>query len=414
MMKQKYLLYGALLLAIIGIILISGCIDKDRPPQKYPSSSFLHVQGKKVVDENGNEIFLRGFNTGSFNFASYKDGLNNLSEIDVFNDQNFKHFMTERDIKEMRNMGANVLRAHSYLKFWTLETEPYQYDEGFIKTLDDLIDMAYRNGIYVIIVMSDAGHNDFADINVAHYGGNVLWTDNNLRKRVVAAWGYIAKHYANNPGVAGYDIINEPQPPNKQALHSFYSDVIKEIRKHDKKHMIILEHCHFTPNCDEIDWGGTYNDNNLMLQIHVYDDASKRGFYSPSQYRSREELEEDVKELYSHEETKSHPVFVGEFGATWASREIGIRWTKDVVELMNQYDVHYAYFPYKGSNSEKSNGLYWGGREWWLRDWTAKQRANLQLAQEQRNRLLTSNYERHPDYVELRQILEDGFKNRIK
>lgn len=411
MKNQRNLIWLLIIAALsISIFFIIGCKKQGLLSPIPPD--FLHVEGKKVIDENGNEIFLRGFNTGGFKFVSYKDlsKTNTLEEIDNFNDQNYKHYMTEDDIRDMKSMGANVLRAHSYFKFWTLETELYKYDDGFIKTMDDFIDMAYRNGVYVIIVLTNAaestGEIKAGKLNRELYGGDILWSDEDFQQRVISAWGYLAKHYADNPGVAGYDIINEPCPPTKEIFHSFYSQIINEIRKVDRNHIIILSGS-MGPDAEILLWGGEYEDNNIMLQVHVYADASKRGYYDPSQYHSRKELEEKLKLLLSYDEVKNRPIFVGEFSALWDSGDKGLQWTRDVINLMNQHGIHWTYFPYKNVYVTK-RGLY-VAKDWWLRGTTKQQRKNLEITKQLRERLLTSNFDTFP---KLRQIIEDGFRNK--
>ena len=170
-----------LLLVIIAAIITAGVFfinnrqAERQPPHQTPPSNnnqqiptpppsapikFIHTEGQKIRDQNGNEIFLRGFNIGPVKFASYKDGLNTLEQIDAFNDIVLKNYISQWDVINMKNMGANVLRAHSYLRFYTLETGSYQYDEGYLKTLDDLINIAYSKGISVIITMTGAGQNE--------------------------------------------------------------------------------------------------------------------------------------------------------------------------------------------------------------------------------------------------------------
>ncbi|PJE81512.1 hypothetical protein COU58_02085 [Candidatus Pacearchaeota archaeon CG10_big_fil_rev_8_21_14_0_10_32_42] len=377
-----------------------------KEPVVYPQK-FLHVEGKKVVDENGNEVILRGFNIGSFKFASYKDLFpsQSLEKINVFNDQNYKYYLTEEDIKDMKEMGANVLRAHSYMKFWTLETEPYQFNEGFVKTLDDLIDVAYRNGIYVIIDLTEAGQNEPQNENSF---GNTLWTDQDLEQRVIAGWKYLAGHYANNPGVAGYDILNEPSPPTNEKFHSFYATVIKEIREVDKNHIIILDTKHFPLWEEGIRWGGEYDDDNIMLTTHHYDDALEKYESNPSlaRYDTKEEIEQGIKESLSWPELQNRPFFIGEFSALWDTGERGLQWTQDTIDLMNQYGIHWTYFSYKNIFGTK-RGLY-VAKELWLKDATEEQIKNLELGEKQRRLLSTEeNYEINQ---RIKETLENGFK----
>ncbi|PIR06788.1 MAG: hypothetical protein COV55_02345 [Candidatus Komeilibacteria bacterium CG11_big_fil_rev_8_21_14_0_20_36_20] len=416
-----------LLLVIIAAIITAGVFfinnrqAERQPPHQTPPSNnnqqiptpppsapikFIHTEGQKIRDQNGNEIFLRGFNIGPVKFASYKDGLNTLEQIDAFNDIVLKNYISQWDVINMKNMGANVLRAHSYLRFYTLETGSYQYDEGYLKTLDDLINIAYSKGISVIITMTGAGQNEHQ--NETNGLGNTLWTDHDLRSRVIAAWKYIAKYYANNPGVAGYDILNEPSPTSEEIFHAFYKDVIDEIRQVDRNHMIILSANYFSEEA-VYSCGGEYNDSNVLLQIHQYVDANKNAEENPESviYPTRELLEQKLQKMYLFwPELQKHPLFIGEFSALWESEEKGLRWTKDMIELMNQYGIHWTYFSYKHIFGQ-TRGLY-GAIEWWQKDVTPEQIDNLEISEGQK--LLLQTTENYLINQEVGKILKDGFK----
>ncbi|MBD3232484.1 MAG: cellulase family glycosylhydrolase [candidate division Zixibacteria bacterium] len=389
----------------VGVLFVNSRQENVPPPKP---TDFLRIEGKKIIDETGNEIFLRGFNIGPVKFASYKDRDNSLEKIDAFNDAMLKNYISEWDIKNMKDMGANVLRAHSYLRFYTLETEPYQYDEGYIKTLDDLIDMAYAQGIYVIITMTGAGQNTHQ--NTTNQLGNSLWTNKDLRKRVIAAWRYLAEHFANHPGVAGYDILNEPRPGSKEALHSFYEEVVKAIRQVDRNHIIVLS-AHYFHGQSAFSCGGEFDDDNILLQIHQYGEAPRRDIENAASvaYPHKSLLKQGLQKLYrSWHALQRRPLFVGEFSAVWDSGEDGLRWTEDMIELMNQRGIHWTYFSYKNIFG-KERGLYIA-KEWWQKDMTDEQKANLHLGKQQKRLLSTrENYKVNPA---IKKILEDGFESR--
>jgi endoglycosylceramidase len=64
-----------------------------------------------------------------------------------------------------------------------------------------------------------------------------------LQQRYAAAWQYVAKVFADDPWVLGYDLFNEPWPAHSSdaQLGAFYSRVISAIRAVDRRHLIFYE-----------------------------------------------------------------------------------------------------------------------------------------------------------------------------
>jgi len=91
--------------------------------------------------------------------------------------------------------------------------------------VDQDIVWAKKHGIYVILEMaqykwatkfSGVGAPDWS---VSQYAPNEtgmkaaasnFWVNSTLQGNLAAVWRNIAQHYANEPAIAGYDILNEP------------------------------------------------------------------------------------------------------------------------------------------------------------------------------------------------------------
>ena len=81
--------------------------------------------------------------------------------------------------------------------------------------------------------------------------------------------------------------------------------------------------------------------------------------------------------------------------------------------LMNHYNIHYTFFPYKGLYNNLRGPYQWSDPPdgWWQAGWTAEDRAALIMPDEIRDRLLTENQDSFP---EIQQIIEAGFKNQLQ
>ena len=376
-------------------------------------AGFIHAQGNKLVDEKGEQIVLRGFNMGFIGTVlAYRNskGRVPIEVVDSINDEKIRNLFTEWDFKNMGGIGANSFRV--FLRFYALETEPYKYDEGLLKTYDYLVDTGHKNGIYIVLTLCWAGQNRNENINNGL--GNSLWTNPDLRARVIAAWKHIAEHYKDNPGVAGYDILNEPTAPDKQSLHSFYLDAIKAIREVDKNHLIILERESMAKTREQRDihWAGEYSDENVMFEDHYYNDAAGHKYADMSvplpKYDTKEKMR--LRLMWDVAKAKTRPVYIGEFGALWRAGEEGLRWTRDLIDLMNENGFSWAYFPYKKMVHREGNIRGWYASKKSLPALSKRYIKSGRLTEEYKALLHTwENYQENP---KVREVLAEGFKSK--
>jgi len=224
-----------------------------------------------------------------------------------------------------------------------------------------------KNGIYVILDLHAAGQNRLA--HNREYGC-ILWSDQELQNRVVSLWRVIAERYKNNPYVAGYDIINEPEAPTRAALYSFYQQTIERIREVDNKHILFVELNLY--DREKIQFGGEYNDTNIALSIHFYKPGTftnqgRRGGPPIGQrypgeyggiYWDKHQIDKFFADFLAHDNPKRRPLYVGEFGVlTRAAGEDAFQWTEDVIHVLNNKNIHYTYFKYK--HAERPGGGYY-------------------------------------------------------
>jgi len=416
------------ILAIINILVISILLNSKQnnliaqQSKGFELLTFLSVNGDKIINEEGRAVKLSGIHYDAFYpiskriyFASRQSGRN----IDRYNTKISKYWFTDDDIKIIKDLGANVVRIG--FRLWQIEKKPYTYSEESLRHLDDTIAKFGENGIYVILDLHAAGQNTLRHNN--EYG-NILWDDNKLQDRVAALWGILAERYRDNPYIAGYDIINEPQAPTKRILHSFYQKVIDKIREKDKRHILFIEWNLYKTK--DILFGGKYDDSNIVLSVHFYRPSkfAQQGLHGlftgqkyPGVYNGRywdkSEIDKCFSQILGINEVKGKPLFVGEFSANVVDGgKDTLQWIEDVIDVLNNKEIHYTFFLYKFAFTP-SFAYYQpdeqlGKQLKILVNQLVSGKLSLEdITDEQKELFLTKKY-RSPHG--LRQILKEGFK----
>ncbi|MBT5427599.1 MAG: cellulase family glycosylhydrolase [Bacteroidetes bacterium] len=205
---------------ILGIIVIlSACTE-----QQEPDPGFIRTSGTQFIDSGGRQMIFNGVN------VICKDPRKKYT--DQFSPDEFR---------QLASWGFNVVRLGV---IWSgLEPNPGEYNEKYLTQIDQLIEWAVEAGLYVLVDMhqdlfgqkfSD-GAPDWAtlDQDLPHHTG-AIWSDSYLispaiqaafdnfwansqapdgvgvQDRYIAMWKMLALRYHDNPGIVGYDLMNEP------------------------------------------------------------------------------------------------------------------------------------------------------------------------------------------------------------
>lgn len=207
--------------ALFLVLLCFSCTTGQKGNEK---KGFLKVKDQSFVDAQGRQVMLSGIN-----FIS-KDPKEKYMPV-----------QGKETFKQFAEWGFNCIRLGI---IWDgLEPEPGKYNEEYLKEIDKRIQWAADNGLYVFLDMhqdlysarfSD-GAPDWATLDEGkeHITGAV-WSDSYLISPAVQTafdnfwnntpasdgvglqdhyanlWKYIAKRYADNTTVIGYDLMNEP------------------------------------------------------------------------------------------------------------------------------------------------------------------------------------------------------------
>jgi endoglucanase len=227
-----------------------------------PSSAFLRVKGKEIVDTNGQSVLLRGYGLGGWlvpeGYMLHTSGFGSPTDIknkiqNLIGEENAKEFyrryvnnyVAEKDIEMIANWGFNSIRIpFNYRDFTTEEPSNIYLDDGF-ELLDKLLNWCEKNKIYLILDMHCApGGQSAANISDSDGLEARLWTEPDNQDLIVSIWEELAARYVNKEWIGGYDLINEPVLPSgysNQHLRDLSFRLARAIRKIDTNHIIYIE-----------------------------------------------------------------------------------------------------------------------------------------------------------------------------
>ena len=139
--------------------------------------SRISVKGNKFVDETGETLVFRGFNT------SDPDKLEKNGHWD------------RQYLEEIKNWGANIVRFPVHPRAWRERGQ-----ENYITLLDKGVGWATELGLYVIIDWHVIGN-----LRTEMYQNPMYET---TRKETYEFWRIMARHYKDNTTVAFFELFN--------------------------------------------------------------------------------------------------------------------------------------------------------------------------------------------------------------
>lgn len=257
-----------------------------------------------VYDDAGRQMLLRGVNLNHLGdyFQSHPD-LPTVATLD------------DTDWDDLAAQGLNVVRLITSWSAW--EPERDQLDTDYLARVRDAVAAANAHGMYVVIDMHQDAWSKFVATPAEEtcapgtrpqigWDGAPLWatfTDgaptctpagredspavkrawgsfyanrDGVRDELAELWGWIATQFAHDPGVAGFDLLNEPgysfdQAATLQGLAGFYRSAIRSIRSAEtaagsRGHIVFFE---TTVNGPFVAPGFS-DDPNLVFAPHNY------------------------------------------------------------------------------------------------------------------------------------------------
>lgn len=227
---MKDLLKKSLRTLIIGTLISTGCIttkaQKHTPVAKHGQ---LKVKDGVMVNSKNEAPQLRGI---SLSWSVW--GGRKYYNPEVVN------WLTDDFQVSLLRVSMAVEPDSGYLK------DPMGQEQMVTK----VIDAAIKKGLYVLIDW----HDHHADKNL---------------QQSKAFFSKMAKRYAGVPNVI-YEIWNEPEKEEWSTIKNYAVEVIREIRKHDKKNIIVVGSPYWDQHVDVAAKDPITDQQNIVYSFHFY------------------------------------------------------------------------------------------------------------------------------------------------
>lgn len=347
---------------------------------------FLGVDGKNIISESGQEIFLRGVCIGGWmnmehflnGYPGSENGMRRAmimalgeEKAEFFFDKWMDLFFAEDDIRYLAECGVTVVRLPLNYRHFEKDLDPFNYAEKSFARLDRIINLCEKYGIYVILDLHSVQGWQNGDWHCDNSSRHALfWGHAQFQDRFVALWEELARRYKSRGVVAGYNLINEPVTnaengrflpdsdymPNWDILNKIYKRTVDAIRIIDPNHIIFLEGDYFSLLFSKLDPPFT---DNLVYSSHNYipptfADAKYPGTNGEIFWNYDKILDEFLSsEGHQFASEYNTPLWVGEFGVggefPHPNFQDKVNALDDQLSIYQKLGIHWTSWAYKSA-----------------------------------------------------------------
>jgi len=376
---------GFLIIAILMIITQSSV---------FGQSCWLEASGTQIVNAETNQpVILRAVGLGNWALQEgymlnpqgctgcpgtqwqmklqYLNEGQSMAQVEAFYQSWRDNFITKADIDYIASLGFNSVRLPMHYELFLSSAQRavrnnvitdlnFGHDtyknslqswhdndqlfndpnlEGY-RVIDNLLSWCADNGMYVILDLHAAPGGQGSDKNIADiFHDNNLWQFPVFQDVTNRLWDRISARYINEPRIAFYDLINEPNnvPGGGQAIHALLQRLITTIRDNGDNHMIMVEGNGWGNNYDYLEpftfspnWGLVYNAHRYW--IDPADDWVSDS--NPNQINR-------MANLVAFRNNHQVPVWIGETG------ENTNEWLSQNIDKLDQEGIGWCHWTYK-------------------------------------------------------------------
>lgn len=324
---------------------------------------FVSMRGKEIIDPAGFPLLLRGINLGNWlvpegymfklDSASSPRLINGLLSELVGPDEArefWKEFrdayITRNDIRAIKRLGLNSVRVPFNARLFIAEDYDAVQIEDAFKYLDRVIAWCRESGLYVVLDMHCAPGGQTGDNIDDSYGYPFLFDSPAAQERTIGLWRKIARRYATEETVIGYDLLNEPIAHFfdiarlNPLLEPLYRKIVAAIRTVDTNHLVFL--------------GGAQWDSNFAVFGPPFDPLTVYTFHKYWSDTTQAVIQDYVDFRSMHDV----PVWMGESG------ENTDRWIASFRSLMERNNIGWCFWPFKRMDASRCVVTYDMPRGW--------------------------------------------------
>lgn len=377
----------ALALTVIPVVAAGLATPDKREASLGPA--FLRASGGVIADGEGNQVLLRGVNVNQL-----VDFYAPRPEVPVTTP------LTEEDFAGIASYGFNVVRLG--MSWSALEPTRGEIDEAYLGQIEDAVAWAKAHDIYVVLDMhQDSWWNEGtpegfeckrSTTSMWGYDGAPTWatiTDggprcqfqgrdispasnrafqnwyfdtDGVQSALVDTWGVLAEAFADEPTVAGFDLLNEPgfgetaPATTSRQLGRFYSAAIAEIRGAGAGQIVFMEPSILWSGLgfDTGPAAGFTDDPNIVFAPHLYAESitmdASLGIPPIVGMERQFGLGERAATSYDA------PLWSGEYGF-WGDTENRVSKLTRYAALEDEYRIGGAYWVWKQACGDPQNGI---------------------------------------------------------
>ncbi len=348
------------------------------------SSMTLKTDGERFVDAAGREVVLRGANAGM---------RSKMPPFFPFDPEPDFDSALEKFADTYNSLGFNAVRL--LIIYEAAEPVRGWYDEDYLVKYDKMVKAFAERGIRVIVdshqdifsrrfcgdgfpdwaiaerYRDNPPHADCPFWELKNFKYSVLssydrlWNNKNgIQDRYVEFFRMLAERYAEEPGVIGFEPINEPMPGlqgmldyadwYEQKLFTLYKRVGRVAHSVDERYLIFADNC---PLENLGSWSSTRprpDVKNLVFAPHYYDVGYVK--FNLSTGRDKEIMRNGLKKHIKLGRHWGVPVHVGEYGVEM-QREDAPDYIKKLYSIFDELKLSGTIW--EASMSEK----LWNGRD---------------------------------------------------
>ncbi len=328
---------------------------------------YLQVKGNQIVNSQGESVHLRGFCLGGWlnmeNFmagypgaeSSFRQAMANVlggAKAAFFFERFLHYFAGEADFHFIKSLGCNLVRVAFNYRHFEDDLDPGNYREDGFTWFDKVIGWGKAAGVYVVPDFHAVQGWQSSGWHCDNPGGPPqFWVHPHFEDRTIALWEAIASRYKDEPAIAMYGIMNEPEAHDPDRLNHYYARVNEAIRTIDTRHILNFEGNHYSQDFSQLD---PPVDPNAVYASHLYvppglDDVHYPGLVGEVNY-NREAIESIYRQRRSYCARFNVPHWLSEFGPIYNQLEFipdKLRVMADYLDIIESYGDHWTIWNYK-------------------------------------------------------------------